>query len=65
MGSEQTDLHRRWIGYLVTRLRVGVNDILIPEKVTIKAGDAVNFIIGGGHVLAVYDDGTKPKDIGQ
>jgi plastocyanin len=41
----------------------GVNDILIPDKVTIKEGGAVNFIIGGGHVVAVYDDGTKPEDI--
>jgi hypothetical protein len=41
----------------------GVNDILVPQKVTIKEGDAVNFIIGGGHVLAIYDDGTKPQDI--
>ena len=43
---------------------MGVNDVLIPHKVTIKEGDAVNFIIGGGHVLTIYDDGTKPKDIG-
>lgn len=42
----------------------GVNDILIPNKVTVKEGDAVNFIIGGGHVVTIYDDGTKPKDIG-
>jgi hypothetical protein len=42
---------------------VGVNDILVPQKVTIKEGDAVNFIIGGGHVLTIYDDRTKPKDI--
>ena len=42
---------------------VGVNDILIPNKVTIKEGDSVNFIIGGGHVLTIYDDGTKPEDI--
>ena len=42
----------------------GVSDILVPQKVAIKEGDAVNFIIGGGHVLAIYDDGTKPKDIG-
>jgi hypothetical protein len=42
---------------------VGVNDIIIPNKVTIEEGDAVNFIIGGGHVLTIYDDGTKPKDI--
>ena len=42
----------------------GVNDILVPQKVTIKEGDAVNFIIGGGHVVTIYDDGTKLKDIG-
>lgn len=42
---------------------VGVNDIIIPDKVTIEEGDTVNFIIGGGHVLTIYDDGTKPKDI--
>jgi len=41
----------------------GVNDIIIPQKVTIKEGDAVNFVIGGGHVLSIYDDGTKPEDI--
>ena len=41
----------------------GVNDILIPDNVTIKAGDAVNFIISGGHVVTVYADGTKPEDI--
>jgi plastocyanin len=42
---------------------VGVHDIIIPQNVTIKEGDAVNFIIGGGHVLTIYDDGTKPRDI--
>jgi hypothetical protein len=41
----------------------GVNDILVPQRVIIKEGDAVNFIIGGGHVLNIYDDGTKPEDI--
>ena len=43
---------------------VGVNDALVPNKVTIKEGDSVNFIISGSHVLAVYDDGTKPENIG-
>src|SRR6266850_3872853 len=42
----------------------GVSDTLIPDKVTIKEGGAVNFIIGGGHVVTVYDDGIKPRDIG-
>src|SRR4029077_4078254 len=41
----------------------GVNDIIVPDKVTIKEGEAVNFIIGGGHVVTIYDDGTKPEDI--
>ena len=42
---------------------VGVDDIIIPQRVTIKEGDSVNFIIGGGHVLTIYDDKTKPEDI--
>jgi len=42
---------------------VGVADIIIPQGVIIKEGDAVNFIIGGGHVLNIYGDGTKPEDI--
>jgi hypothetical protein len=36
---------------------------LIPHRVKIKAGGAVNFIIGGFHQPIVYDDGTKRKDI--
>jgi hypothetical protein len=43
---------------------VGVNDIVIPANVTIKAGDAVSFIISGGHVVTVYEAGTQPEDIG-
>jgi len=42
---------------------VGVADIIIPQRVIIKEGDTVNFIIGGGHVLNIYGDGTKPEDI--
>ena len=37
---------------------------LIPKITTIKAGGSVNFIISGGHIVAVYDDGTQPEDIG-
>jgi hypothetical protein len=37
---------------------------LLPNKVKIKAGGAVNFIIGGFHQPIVYDDKTKPGDIG-
>jgi plastocyanin len=36
---------------------------LIPHKVNIKAGGAVNFIISGLHQPIVYDDGTHPVDI--
>lgn len=36
---------------------------LFPDKVTIKAGDVVNFINSGTHQLIVYDDGTAPEDI--
>jgi hypothetical protein len=41
----------------------GNNHELIPQIATIKQGGAVNFIISGGHVVAVYDDGTQPEDI--
>jgi hypothetical protein len=36
---------------------------VLPNFVKIKEGDSVSFIISGGHVVAVYDDGTKPEDI--
>src|SRR5687768_3848835 len=36
---------------------------LIPHTARIKAGGYVNFIISGLHVVAVYDDGTRPEDI--
>jgi plastocyanin len=39
------------------------NHQLIPNEVTIKAGGAVNFLIGGFHQPIVYDDGTQPEEI--
>ena len=36
---------------------------MIPHEVKIKAGGSVNFIIAGFHLLAIYDDGTKPGHI--
>jgi plastocyanin len=42
----------------------GNNHELLPKVVKISTGDSVSFIISGGHILAVYDDGTKPGDIG-
>jgi plastocyanin len=41
----------------------GNNHELIPKKVTIKEGDAVNFVISGLHLAVIYDDGTKPEQI--
>ncbi|HSE88447.1 MAG TPA: hypothetical protein VLJ79_19670 [Candidatus Binatia bacterium] len=42
---------------------VGNNHELHPQIATIKEGGSVNFIISGGHVVTVYDDGTQPEDI--
>jgi hypothetical protein len=39
------------------------NNQLIPNTVTIKAGGAVNFNIGGLHHVIVYGDRTQPEDI--
>jgi hypothetical protein len=35
---------------------VGNHHELIPQIATIKEGGSVNFIISGGHVVAVYDE---------
>jgi hypothetical protein len=43
---------------------VGNNNELLPNVVKIRQGDSVSFVISGGHVVAVYDDGTQPGDIG-
>ena len=37
---------------------------LLPQTATIKAGGSVSFVISGGHIVSVYDDGTNPEDIG-
>jgi plastocyanin len=42
----------------------GNNHEMIPQIATIKAGGSVSFIVSGGHVVAVYEDGTQPEDIG-
>jgi hypothetical protein len=41
----------------------GNNHEMFPKVVKISAGDSVSFIISGGHVLNIYDDGTRPRDI--
>lgn len=42
---------------------VGNNHELIPDLVKITEGGSVNFIIGGQHIVAIYDNGHKPGDI--
>lgn len=37
--------------------------VLLPYVSTVKVGGAVNFVIAGFHVVAVYGPGTKPEDI--
>jgi plastocyanin len=37
--------------------------VMIPNQVTIRAGGMVNFLVGGNHQIAVYDDGMQPRDI--
>ena len=45
----------------ITRLD---NDHLItPNRVTIRAGGTINFIVSGLHNIIVYDDGTSPDAI--
>src|SRR5262245_5534786 len=39
----------------------GNNHTLIPDDVKIRVGDSVNFTISGGHIVAIYDDGTQPE----
>jgi len=60
-GQWQTDPPLDRFDNLSPRLRN--NHQLIPNKVKIKAGGAVNFIIGGFHNPIVYDVGTQPEDI--
>jgi hypothetical protein len=43
--------------------RLRNNHQLIPFRVTIKAGGAVNFIISGLHHVLIYGNDTKPADI--
>src|ERR671910_636966 len=56
---------QRWIGSppALSNDRLRNEHQLIPNKVKIKAGGAVNFIISGLHQPVVYDDGIRPVDI--
>ena len=36
---------------------------LVPNVAKIKAGGYVNFLVSGLHIVAIYDNGTKPSDI--
>jgi len=37
--------------------------LIVPSDVTIKEGGTVNFIIGGFHLVIIYDDGVQPDQI--
>ena len=43
--------------------RASNHHALTPRIATIRAGGVVNFIVGGFHVVTVYDNGTQPADI--
>ncbi len=43
--------------------RTANHHALIPERVRIKVGGTVNFVIAGFHQVIVYDHGTQPGDI--
>ena len=36
---------------------------LTPNEAKIEEGGTVNFIIGGFHLILIYDDGTQPEQI--
>ena len=36
---------------------------LTPNEAKIEVGGSVNFIIGGFHLIEIYDDGTQPEQI--
>ena len=36
---------------------------LTPNEAKIEEGEYVNFIIGGFHLILIYDDGTQPEQI--
>ena len=36
---------------------------LTPNEAKIEVGGTVNFIIGGFHLIEIYDDGTQPEQI--
>jgi plastocyanin len=36
---------------------------LTPQKVKVRVGDTVSFVISGFHNLLIYGPGTKPEDI--
>lgn len=38
-------------------------DKILPGAVSVRSGDTVDFIVAGFHQVAIYDVGTKPKDI--
>lgn len=40
-----------------------VNHVILPDKITVKEGGVVHFLVAGFHQIAVYNPGTEPVDI--
>jgi plastocyanin len=39
------------------------NHHVLPRRIRVKAGDVVNFVVAGLHVIRVYDDGVRLGDV--
>ena len=40
-----------------------VNHVILPDKIKVKQGGVVHFLVAGFHQPVVYKPGTKPEDI--
>jgi hypothetical protein len=40
-----------------------VNHVILPDKIKIKQGGIVHFLVAGFHQVMVYKPGTKPEDV--
>ena len=74
--TQQADQHRRGDGHdgkIVTvafgaglntaQPRNSANHHVLPGVIRVDAGDVVNFVVSGLHVIRVYDSGVKLSDV--
>ena len=40
-----------------------VNHVILPNKIKIKQGGVVHFLVAGFHQISAYNPGTEPEDI--